>query len=120
MAKSDNNGSSNGLVDPDTGERVSIEDMDPETALGAALPGTEEQLSFDLGSEYSLNDSTLKLVQVPSMSVDGQYREGDRVKVILEVEIEYISFPPVKDRGFRVGTERRHFGQVLSAAPVES
>jgi hypothetical protein len=116
MAKSDSNG--NGLVDPDTGERVSIEDMEP--VLGAALTGTEEQLSFDLGSEYNLSDSTLKLVQVPSMSVDGQYREGDRVKVVLEVEIEYISFPPVKDRGFRVGTERRHFAQVLSAAPVES
>ena len=51
------------------------------------------------------------------MAVDGQYREGDRVRVVLEIEIEYVAFPPIKERGFRVGTERRHFGQVLSAAP---
>jgi hypothetical protein len=111
------NGQSNGLVDPETGDRVSIEDMEPEV-LGARLQGTDEQLSFDLGSEYQLSDSTLKLTSVPSMGVTGQYSEGDRIKVILEVEIEYISFPPVKDRGFRVGTERRHYGQVLSAAPA--
>lgn len=118
MAKSSDNGSS--LVDPETGDKVSIEDMESEAILGARLVGTEEQLSFDLGSEYQLSDSTLKLVQVPSMSVDGQYREGDRIKVILEIEVEYVSFPPIKDRGFRVGTERRHFGQVLSAAPIEA
>lgn len=117
MAKS-GNGNGNGLVDPETGEQVSIEDMEPETALGTALVGTEEQLSFDLGSEYQLSESTLKLTAVPSMTVDGQYREGDRVKVVLEIEIEYVAFPPVKDRGFRVGTERRHFGQVLSAATL--
>lgn len=116
MAKSSENGQ---LTDPETGEKVSIEDMDHQEVLGARLVGTEEQLSFDLGSEYQLSDSTLKLVQVPSMSVDGQYREGDRIKVILEIEVEYVSFPPIKDRGFRVGTERRHFGQVMSAAPVE-
>lgn len=116
MAKSDNNGNSS-LVDPDTGQ--SIEDMDPESTLGAALTGTEEQLSFDLGSEYQLSESTLKLNSVPSLSVDGQYREGDRVKVVLEIEVEYVAFPPIKDRGFRVGTERRHFGQVLSASTAE-
>jgi hypothetical protein len=53
------------------------------------------------------------------MSVDGQFKEGDRIKVILEIEVEYIAFPPIKDRGFRVGTERRHHGVVLSASPVE-
>lgn len=116
MAKSDNGQ----LVDPETGEKVSIEDMNPEAVLGASLTGTQEQLSFDLGSEYQLSDSTLKLTAVPSMSVDGQYSEGDRIKVVLEIEVEYIAFPPIKDRGFRVGTERRHFGQVLSAAPVEN
>lgn len=115
MAKSNDNGQ---LVDPETGDKVSIEDMEPEI-LGAPLVGTDEQLSFDLGSEYQLTDSTLKLTAIPQMSVQGQYQEGDRIKVILEVEVEYLSFPPVKDRGFRVGTERRHFGQVLSAAPVE-
>lgn len=115
MAKSDNGQ----LVDPETGENISIEDMESQAVLGASLTGTEEQLSFDLGSEYQLSDSTLKLATVPSMSVSGQFSEGDRIKVVLEIEVEYISFPPIKDRGFRVGTERRHFGQVLSAAPVE-
>jgi hypothetical protein len=113
-----NDGNGNGLVDPETGQKVSIEDMPPEV-LGASLSGTEEQLSFDLGSEYQLSDSTLKLASVPSMSVTGQFREGDRIKVVLEIEVEYVAFPPIKDRGFRIGTERRHFGQVLSAAPVE-
>jgi hypothetical protein len=116
MAKNENGQ----LVDPDTGERISIEDMPPEVVLGASLTGTEEQLSFDLGSEYQLSDSTLKLATVPSMSVTGQFREGDRIKVVLEIEVEYVAFPPIKDRGFRVGTERRHFGQILSAAPVEN
>lgn len=116
MAKSGGNNGSSGLVDPETGQ--SIEEMEPET-IGAALTGTEEQLSFDLGSEYQLSESTLKLNTVPSMSVDGQYREGDRVKVVLEIEVEYVAFPPIKDRGFRVGTERRHFGQVLSASTAE-
>ena len=107
-------------MDPETGDKVSIEDMEPAAVLGASLTGTEEQLSFDLGSEYQLSDSTLKLAPVPAMTVIGQYREGDRVQVMLEIEVEYIAFPPIKDRGFRVGTERRHFGQVLSAAPVEN
>ena len=113
MAKSENGN----LVDPETGQHVSIEDMEP--VLGASLTGTAEQLSFDLGSEYQLSESTLKLAPVPAMSVAGQFAEGDRIKVVLEIEVEYISFPPIKDRGFRVGTERRHFGQVLSAAPIE-
>lgn len=116
MAKSNDNGQ---LVDPETGDKVSIEDMEPEGALGAPLVGTDEQLTFDLGSEYQLTDSTLRLTAIPTMAVTGQYQEGDRIKVVLEVEIEYLSFPPVKDRGFRVGTERRHYGQVMAAAPVE-
>lgn len=97
-------------------ERISIEDMDP--ALGHPLQGTEQQLSFDLGSEYDLSDSTLKLPPVPLMTVEGQYQEGDRIKLVLEIEVEYIAFPPVKDRGMRVGTERRHHGQVLSATTL--
>ena len=107
----------NGLVDPESGQ--SIEDMQPEAILGAPIVGTDEQLSFDLGSEYQLSDSTLKISTIPAMSVHGQFAEGDRVRVIVEIEVEYVSFPPIKDRGFRVGTERRHFGQVLSAAPVD-
>jgi hypothetical protein len=102
--------------DENTNGNVSIEDMEP--VLPAALPGTQEQLSFDLGSQYNLSDSTLKLSALPSLTVDGQYAEGDRIQVVLEVEIEYIAFPPIKDRGFRVGTERRHHGFVLSAQPV--
>jgi hypothetical protein len=97
----------------------SIEDMDGEAVLGAALNGTSEQLTFDLGSEFSLSESTLKLAQIPTMTVRGQFNEGDRVRVIMEIEVEYVSFPPIKDRGFRVGTERRHIGQVMSAAPVD-
>jgi hypothetical protein len=56
---------------------------------------------------------------IPAMQVEGQFKEGDRIRVVLEIEVEYIAFPPVKDRGFRVGTERRHYGQVMSATPVE-
>jgi hypothetical protein len=98
-------------------EFVSIEDMN--VVPGVALPGSQEQLTFDLGSEYNLALSTLKLGTVPSLSVDGQFHEGDRVRVVLEIEVEYIAFPPIKDRGFRVGTERRHHALVLSAEPVE-
>lgn len=97
---------------------VSIEDMEGQQAvLVAALPGSQEQLSFELGSEYNLSDSTLKLPPLPPLTVEGQFDEGDRLKIVLEVEIAYIAFPPIKDRGFRVGTERRHYGQVLSAQP---
>ncbi|MBO0729139.1 MAG: hypothetical protein J2P57_07755 [Acidimicrobiaceae bacterium] len=106
------------MANEDDNGKVSIEDMDNAT-LPALLPGTSEQLSFDLGSEYNLSDSTLKLNSIPALSVDGQFSEGDRFKVILEIEVEYVAFPPIKDRGFRVGTERRHFGQVLSATPVQ-
>lgn len=100
-------------------EFVSIEDMEPDTIEGSALPGSQQQLSFDLGSEYNLAFSTLKLGAVPALRVDGQFHEGDRVRVILEIEVEYVAFPPIKDRGFRVGTERRHHGLVLSAEPGE-
>lgn len=113
MARQHNNGQ---VVD-EAGERQSIEDMDP--ALGSPLQGTAEQLSFDLGSEYNLSDSTLKLASVPPMSVSGQFSEGDRIKVVLEIEVEYVAFPPIKERGYRVGTERRHFGQVLSAVTAD-
>jgi hypothetical protein len=106
-------------VEPEQQEFVSIEDMDLNVVPGAALPGSQEQLSFDLGSEYNLALSTLKLSSIPSLAVDGQFHEGDRVRVVLEIEVEYVAFPPIKDRGFRVGTERRHHGLVLSAEPVE-
>jgi len=98
-------------------ETISIEDMN--VTPGEALPGTHEQLSFDLGSEYNLAGATLKLGTVSPLVVDGQYQEGDRIKVLLEVEVEYVSFPPIKDRGFRVGTERRHHGVVIAAAPAD-
>lgn len=100
-----------------TEEYVSIEEMGI-VMPGPALPGSQQQLSFDLGSDYNLALATLKLGAIPPLSVEGQFREGDRVRVELEVEVEYVSFPPVKDRGFRVGTERRHHGLVLSAVPV--
>jgi hypothetical protein len=96
-------------------EFVSIEEMN--VVEGPALPGSQEQLSFDLGSEYNLALSTLKLSSIPPLAVDGQFSEGDRVRVVLEIEVEYVAFPPIKDRGFRVGTERRHHGLVLSAEP---
>lgn len=104
---------------PSNGSTQSIEDMD--LTLGVALPGTQEQLSFELGSEYKLSDSTLKLMTgaIPEIQVDGQFQEGDRIKVILEIEVEYIAFPPIKDRGMRVGTERRHYGTVIAAATAE-
>jgi hypothetical protein len=103
---------------PDS-EFVSIEDMEPDTLEGSALPGSQQQLTFDLGSEYNLAFSTLKLGAVPALRVDGQFHEGDRVRVVLEIQVEYVAFPPIKDRGFRVGTERRHHGLVLSAEPAE-
>jgi hypothetical protein len=109
---------SNGQVVDEQGEKESLEDMDV-AVLGSPIVGTAEQLSFDLGSEYDLSDSTLKLAPVPPMAVQGQFAEGDRIKVVLELEVEYVAFPPIKDRGFRVGTERRHFAQVLSAAPLD-
>lgn len=109
------------LVDKDTGEVVgsgSIEMMTEEAVGGTPIGGTEEQLSFDLGSEFALSDSTLKLTAVPVMTVEGQFQEGDRIKIVLEVEVEHLAFPPIKSRGFRVGTERRHIAQVLSAQPL--
>jgi len=96
-------------------EHIAIEDM---TAEGPALLGTEEQLSFDLGSQYNLAMSSVKLGSIPLIAVDGQYQEGDRLRVTLEVEVGYISFPPIKDRGFRVGTERRHHADIISVSPV--
>jgi hypothetical protein len=107
---------SNGQVVDEQGERESLDDMDGPEVLGSPIEGTAEQLSFDLGSEWDLSDSTLKLAPVPPLAVQGQFSEGDRVRVVLEIEVEYIAFPPIKDKGFRVGTERRHFGQILSAA----
>ena len=110
------------LVDPESGELIgeqqSIEGLAAEPH-GAPIPGTEEQLNFDMGSEYQLNDSTLKIVAPPIMAVSGQFQEGDKIKVVLECEIEHLSFPPIKSRGFRVGTERRHTAQVISAAPLD-
>lgn len=107
--------------DPETGEVISIEGMgEVSTALGRTLEGSEEQLSFELGSQYDLKDSTLKVATIPLITVSGQFQEGDRFKVLLEVEIEHLAFPPIKDRGFRVGTERRHHAQVLSATPHDA
>jgi len=98
-------------------QTISIEDM--PVAEGPAIPGTGEQLSFDLGSQYNLAFSTLKLSSIPSLAVDGQFQEGDRVRIELEVEVEFMSFPPIRDRGFRVGTERRHHAVVLSASALD-
>lgn len=110
------------VVDPDTGEvkeanldDKSLEDLAAEDVFGSALTGTEEQLSFDLGgAQFRLASSTLKLTAIPAITVDGQFQEGDRVRVVMDVEIEHIAFPPIKSRGFRVGTERRHVGTVLA------
>jgi hypothetical protein len=83
-----------------------------------AIQGTQEQLSFDLGSEYALRDSSLLIGKLPPITVEGQYQEGDRLKVLVEVEISYLAFPPIKHKGFRVGTERRHHGEAVGITPV--
>lgn len=113
------------IVDKETGEVVAeseeqgtLEGM-PAVEMPGPLTGSEEQLSFDMGSHYALNTSTLKIGAIPLLTVEGQYKEGDRLRVIVEVEVESIAFPPVKHRGFRVGTERRHLAQPLAVAEAD-
>jgi hypothetical protein len=108
----------NGRMVDSNGEVLDLESMTDADVYGEALKGTEEQLSFELSSEHALQESTLKLSAVPPLAVDGQYKEGDRVRVVLEVVVEHVAFPPIKARGFRVGTERRHHAQVVSARPL--
>lgn len=112
MARAQN--SSNGSQHDDGS--LTIDGLDEAgTALDSSLEGTEEQLSFKTGSEFNLADSTLKIAAIPPLTVRGQYKEGDRIQVVVEVEVEHISFPPIRDRGFRVGTERRHHASPLAA-----
>ena len=97
-------------------EGKSIDDLAEDETFGYELRGTEEQLSFEVGSEYELRSAFVKIPAAGELGVVGQFREGDRIKVLLEIEVEHVSFPPIKHKGFRVGTERLHHVQIIDAA----
>ena len=101
------------MADENGSESRTIEAL-ADDASTMPLQGSE-QLSFEMGSEYRLADSTLRLAAT-GITIDGQFQEGDRVKLLVEAEVEYVSFPPIRSKGHRVGTERRHHAQVLWAS----
>jgi hypothetical protein len=97
----------------DAGEGKSIEEM-PFEELDRSLDGTQKQTSLEFGSEYSVAHSTLKIKAPPVMTVNGQFRDGDKVKVTIEVEVYDVTFPPIKDRtGNKLGIERKHLAEVI-------
>ena len=104
--------------DNGSGSQTIEEIAEEGTILGGTLIGTDPKLSFKTTSAYTLADSTMAIAKVPPLTVEGQFQEGDRVQVMLSLEVTHVSFPPLMDKGFRVGTERRHHAEPLDATHI--
>lgn len=113
-------------IDPETGEILpdaeeagqTLENMDIDV-LDPSLKGTETQMDFNLGSSYEVRQSTLKVPMI-TKNVTGQFADGDRVKLLVEVEVEDFNFKPITDRtGNKLGVERIHKAVVIDVRPAE-
>lgn len=98
--------------------------LDELTAEAAADPpfmrGSSRQLSFDVGGRA--DDLIGSRLKIPSGDYPllGQFPQGKRVRVILELEIEDIHFKSVRDReGMRVGRDRIHQAVVIDQPKID-
>ena len=104
--------------EPDpSAEGKSLEDMHPDDFFDG-LFGSDPQMSFDLGSDFIVSRSSLKIGPIPEIPVRGQWKDGEKIRLEIEVQIEQVHFKPVTTKtGQRVGTERHHRAVVLSCDP---
>lgn len=96
-------------------EGQSLEDLADQPMIEEPpLPGTVQQLSFDVGGE-SPTSSTLKL-RGGSIPVEGIYKKGDTIQLIVSARISEIAFVDKIDAsGYVTATERRQLARIESA-----
>lgn len=107
-------GTENGaVVDGPWPDGKALDDMEPDDFFDG-LFGTDPQLTFDLGSDFVVHRSSLKIGAIPEIPVRGQWKDGEKIVLEIEVEVEQIHFKPVTTKtGQRIGTERHHKAVVL-------
>jgi hypothetical protein len=94
-------------------------DAEPEQD-GAPAPekvvlGTSEQLSFAIGGKKPTG-SKLTLTG-GQLDVEGQYGKGERIRIVVEAEVQEVSFRDERDSktGQVVGCARKHKAVIVSA-----
>lgn len=99
------------------GEAKTLEGMTPDDFFDG-LFGTDDQLSFDLGSDYTVARSSIKIGSIPEIPARGQWKDGEKIILQIEVEVDGILFKPITTKGgARIGTERHHKARVLRCDP---
>jgi hypothetical protein len=117
------------IVDAETGEILdaegdptgrSIEDLADEYVPPFFVRGSQPQLSLDVGSEVSVVGSVLK-IKAQEVPLLGQYKVGERVRLLVEVEVEDVNFKGIRSKytGDLVGLDRIHVGSVETARDEE-
>lgn len=104
-------------INLDTGEVTSdgsptatktLEELADETYVSPLLPGTEVQLTLNVGGRKP-NGSTLK-TKSAEVPVTGQFAKNSKVKLVVDGEVEEIHFKTVRDGkgGPVLGHDRVH------------
>jgi hypothetical protein len=110
-------------VNADTGEvgdtGKTLEELAEEAAADPPfMRGSTRQLSFDVGGRDDLISSRIKIPggEFPLL---GQFPQGKRIRIELDIEIEDIHFKAVRDReGLKVGRERIHKAVVIDQPKI--
>lgn len=111
-------------VDAETGEILdeegnstgkTLSDLTDEYVPPFRVTGSQPQLSFEVEvPEHRLVGSVLKL-KAGKLPLTGQFRYGDRVRLVIEVEVESVDFKPVRVGGEIFGIDRVHTATVEAA-----
>lgn len=112
-------------VDAETGEILddeghptgrTLEDLADEYVPPFFVRGGQQQLTLEVGADVSVVGSMLKVkaVEIPLL---GQYRVGQKVRLVVEVEVEDVSFKAIRSKytGDIVGIDRMHVGSIETA-----
>lgn len=109
-------------ADPEAGwddPQQSIEDQaaNPQPDGPPPVAGLNRQLSLLAGGEEP--DASSFRVVGGKVAVEGEFKKGDVIELVIKASVDTISFVDTKDKdGFVVGTERQHKARILSVRRV--
>lgn len=107
-----------GEILDDQGERTgrTLEDLTDEYIPPFFVRGAQQQLSLDVGADVSVVGSMLK-IKAQEVPLLGQYRVGQKVRLLVEVEVEDVAFKSIRSKytGDIIGLDRLHVGSIETA-----
>lgn len=108
-----------GKAPPSSGEGRTIEEMAQDESLWTfpLVQGSQTKLTLNVGGRRVTN-AVLK-VKVPELLVNGQFAEGDRLKLEVVLEVSDVDFKLVRSEGRVVGKKRVHTADAVGWRQVE-